>query len=211
MNDTWRRIAAPPLQERMDETVVATPAGVIVWGGCDRVAVPNCDDADKVPLTDGAIYEPDSDRWAMLPPGPLSGGVGAVSVWGSKLGAIILIPEPADYAKSSVAAFNPRTMTWRRLPDPPRDPPGPATALVWTGSHAVLWGGYSRDISSPEVDHGFALDPYTGTWAEIEPGGGARRGHTAVWTTHGLVVVGGNPIATPALFAPETSELGTAP
>ena len=74
----------------------------------------------------------------------------------------------------------------------------------------MLWGGYARGISSPEVDRGYALNPATERWAEIEAGGGARRGHTAVWTTRGLVVVGGS-TATPALFAPETSELGTAP
>jgi hypothetical protein len=208
-HDSWRTIAAAPLAPRTDETVVATPQGVLVWGGCDSTQVPNCDDSRTGAFADGALYDPNTNTWRMVPAGPLRGGVGALSVWAPPRGeVIIVVPDPADPNGSSVAAFDPETERWRTLADLPRDAGTAGGALVWTGTHAVVWGGYAHGISSPETERGFALDPDARRWSALTPGGGARRGHTAIWTAHGLLVVGGGPTAAAALFAPATDALG---
>ena len=207
--DTWRRIAESPLAPRMDEAVVATPTGVLVWGGCDRVAAPNCDDSEQLPMTDGAFYDPATDSWEMLAEGPLGGGVGALAVstsWQDRV--LIAVPEPADPSEPSVAAVNPSTMDWVVLPSPPEGAPGRDSALVWTGTHAVMWGGYVDGISAGETDAGFALDPSSKQWFQLEPGGRARRGHAAIWTPHGLFIAGGSSAA-PVLFTPEAGSLGS--
>ena len=118
--DTWREIAESPLAPRIDEAVAATPDGVLVWGGCDRVAVPNCDDTLQAPLTDGALYDPEADAWTMLPDGPLGGGAGALAVattWGDR--AIVVVPHPADPSAPTVAAIDPATPQWQELPQLP--------------------------------------------------------------------------------------------
>jgi hypothetical protein len=72
---------------------------------------------------------------------------------------------------------------------------------VWTGTHVIAWGG-DTETSGRETDAGFMLNPARGQWRALPPGGGARRGHTALWTAHGLVVAGGSPTSQPALFTP---------
>ena len=198
--DSWREIAEAPLAPRTDEIVVAVPLGVLVWGGCDSTRG-ICDDDRTAPFTDGAFYDPAADTWTMLPAGPLGGGFRGVAAWtGDEV--VIVVSDPADDGRPSVAAFDPATKGWRTLPAPPEGAPTGASTLVWTGSDLVLWGGYLGSDLTTWTGAGFVLDPRTGTWRALEPSGDPRRGHTALWTSHGLFVAGGDPVARPALFTP---------
>jgi hypothetical protein len=200
--DTWREIAPFPLAPRMDEAVTATNGDLLVWGGCDNVSVPSCDDALQAPLTDGALYDPESDRWTVLPAGPLDGGAGALAVdttWDGN--AIIVVPHPSTTGAATAAAINPGSLEWTELPSVPDGAGKRASALVWTGAHLITWGGYTESYLE-ETDAGFMLDPTQDRWRPLPPGGGARRGHAAIWTQHGLLVAGGSPTAQPALFTP---------
>ena len=187
----------------MDEAVTATNGDVLVWGGCDRESVPNCDDALEVPLTDGAIYDPDNDAWTMLPAGPLDGGAGAMAVdtsWEGRV--VVVVPHPVERDASTVAAIDPISLEWTELPPLPGGAGKRASALTWTGTDVVAWGGYTESYSE-ETDAGFVLDPVLGRWHALEPGGGARRGHVMVWTQHGLLIAGGSPTSRPVLFTPQ--------
>jgi len=201
--DTWRDITPSPLAPRMDEAVTATNGDLLVWGGCDRV-VPNCDDALEAPLTDGALYDPETDSWTVLPASPLGGGAGALAVdttWNDSV--IIVVPHSTAPGAPTVAAIDPTSLEWTDLPSLPDEAAKRASALVWTGTHVISWGGYTESYER-ETDAGFMLNPVLGQWRPIQPGGGARRGHTAIWTQHGLLVAGGSPTSQPALFTPSS-------
>jgi len=197
--DRWREIATAPLAPRTDEVVVAVPQGVLVWGGCDT-AEGNCDDGRTGSFTDGALYDPATDAWTSLPAGPLGGGFRSVATWtGDEV--VIVVPDAADGRRPSVAAFDPATRAWRTLSAPPEGAPTGETVLVWTGSDLVLWGGYVGIDMTTSTGAGLVLDPRTGTWRALEPSSDPRRGHTALWTSRGMFVTGGEP-ARPMLFRP---------
>jgi len=203
-SDSWREIAQSPLTPRMDEAVAATNGDVLVWGGCDRLAVPNCNDSQEVPLTSGAIYDPETDSWTLLPDGPLSGGTGALAVdTNGDNGVVVVVPNPADLDAPTVAAIDPVTHIWTELPPLPESPAGVASSLTWTGTDIVSWAGYNGSYAE-ETDAGFMLNPSAGAWRALERGGGARRGHTAAWTPSGLLIAGGSPLSSPVLFIPAT-------
>jgi hypothetical protein len=81
--NTWRTIAPPPIPIRADEAITMTPYGVFVWGGCRPTpAAPHCDEVlSGDELSDGAIYNPETDSWAALPIGPLGSGDHPTAVW----------------------------------------------------------------------------------------------------------------------------------
>ncbi len=147
-NDSWREIAPSPLTARMDEAVTATNGDVLVWGGCDRESVPNCDDALEVPLSDGAIYDPENDVWTMLPDGPLDGGAGAMAVdtsWDGRV--VVVVPHPVEPDASTVAAIDPISLEWTELPPLPDGAGKRSSALTWTGTDVVIWGGYTESYT----------------------------------------------------------------
>jgi hypothetical protein len=203
--DTWRRIAPSPLAPRMDEAIAAVQGGVLVWGGCD-IEVRNCDDALEAALTDGALYSPATDSWTVLPESPLGGGAGVLAVattWDDR--AIVVVAHPHDPEAPTVAALDPVTLEWQELAPLPEGAGKRASALVWTGTHAIVWGGYTGDSLTEETDAGFMLNPVLGQWRPLPAGGLARRGHAALWTPHGLLIAGGS-TAQPTLFTPTSAE-----
>jgi hypothetical protein len=158
--DAWRRIAPSPLAPRMDEATAAVHGGILVWGGCDRIEVPNCDDALEAPFTDGALYDPATDSWTMLPESPLGGGAGALAVattWDDQ--AILVVPHPQDPGAPTVAALDPTTLEWQELAPLPEGAGKRSSSLVWTGTHVIAWGGYTGPSMTEETDAGFMLNP----------------------------------------------------
>jgi hypothetical protein len=205
--DSWRAIAPAPLAPRMDEVEVAVGGRLVVWGGCDTAAQPNCDDAGAAPLADGAVYDPSSDSWDPIPAGPLGGGFGSMAVATGSTDVVVVVPEPVP-GSPSTAVLDTGSMTWRELPDLPAGVLGRASSLVWTGTHVLVWGGYDPGSGMVAVTgEGFVLDPGSGRWTPLQTAPRGRRGHTTVWTDHGLVVAGGDP-AEPMLFTPTAGALG---
>jgi len=82
-------------------------------------------------------------------------------------------PQPAETPWSWVADG------WTELPPPPqwRD----RSAIVWTGSELLSWGGRVGG-GGPAVNDGFAFDPATRTWTAIPPAPGPLGAPAAVWT-----------------------------
>jgi len=69
--DTWRPMAAWPLAPRYGARAVWTGTRFVVWGGASAEA-----GEDPPPLADGAAYDPSSNHWAKMSPGPLGGRIG---------------------------------------------------------------------------------------------------------------------------------------
>lgn len=195
---TWRAIAESPLSERVDAAVTTVGSEVFVWGGCEpRPDGQFCDEVVGGDETnDGAVYDPSTDTWTMLPPSPLGPGDFPTTVWtGSEVIVAVNVPVGPDMPE--VAAYAPELGSWRVFPDSPH-PAGRFTAAVWTGGLMILHGGLD-DTGRPSGAT-TAFLPLSARWSRL-PDGPARGPHAAVATTAGAVVVaGGNPDASPWLL-----------
>ena len=102
------------------------------------------------------------------------------------------LPTPGGSRDPSVASTDSACPddTWINagLDDVPDPRTGPT--IVWTGSRAIVWGGYTGDIP---VATGGRYDPATDTWEPTDttsaPEG--RYFHSAVWTGTRMIVWGG--------------------
>jgi hypothetical protein len=122
---SWRAIPTAPIAGRDGPAAVWTGRQLLVWGGHGRI--PN---QGLRPLTDGAAYDPASDRWRVLPPAPIATRVDHAAVW---TGREMLIWGGRDARRSFAdgAAYNPRTNRWR--PTAGRAAAAVAAA-TWTGT-----------------------------------------------------------------------------
>lgn len=192
----WREIARSPLAARTHEAVAAIDGRVFVWGGCSQ-STPNCDEVAtgdaRDELTDGAVYDPTTDTWAMVSPSPLVAGDHPTATWTGEE-VVVGVHAPAGTG-TAYAAYDPETATWRSLPAPPVPLGSRYVAAVWTGRSVVYTGGNSAD--APAVTGATAaLDPATGSWMTL-PDGPARRSHVAAWTGTDIIVTGGHPRSRP--------------
>lgn len=118
-----------PLVPRFFASGVWTGQEVIVWGGADPPG-------DRL-LSDGAAYDPATDRWRVIADGPLTEREAHLAAWtGSEMliwgGRRRNYIEPPDGA-----AYDPRTDTWREIADGPLEWVGNA-ASVWTGTEWII-------------------------------------------------------------------------
>ncbi|MCI0414861.1 hypothetical protein L0222_18955 [bacterium] len=67
---------------------------------------------------------------------------------------------------------------------------------VWTGTHMIIWGGYSPNTP---LKSGAKYDPATDSWraTPYNTAPTARYGHTAVWTGARMIVWGGSTFTDP--------------
>ena len=108
-------------------------------------------------------------------------------VWGGSR----LDPETLEsVAMRDGAAYDPRSDTWRDIPDAPV-PGGYGYSATWTGDEMIVWG--DPDVGRKgDGNVGAAYDPETDSWRRIAPGPlSGRASHLAVWTGDELVIWGG--------------------
>lgn len=131
------------------------------------------------------------DGWMPLADSPLA-LVGPISVWtGSEMLSFGLerARPQADYVLYGLR-YAPASDRWTEvsrvgIPSPRGVPP-----LVWTGSEALVWGGFW--FGGP-LDDGARYDPVEDSWRPITrvAAPSARTLHTAVWTGREMIVWGG--------------------
>ncbi len=163
-SDSWRVLPDAPVPSRAYSAGSWTGRELIVWGGYDIDADGYVSGAD-----DGAAYDPASDAWRPLGPGPLEGRYYHDTVWtGQEL--IIWGGAVGDGAEGRVfddgAAYDPPTDTWRELPPAPFSARMDAT-LLWAGNEGrvVVWGGIGAGPDSP--NDGTTYDPSTDQWGAV--------------------------------------------
>lgn len=134
VSDEWRTIAESPLEPRGWHRAVWTGEEMIVWGGGGG----NC---AEEPRSDGARYDPSSDRWRRIADAPLSGREEHSAVW---TGEEMMVWGGSTNGRSVTfdggAVYRPDSDSWAPLPAAPID----SRALhgaVWTGKEMVVWGG----------------------------------------------------------------------
>ena len=206
---SWRVLAASPLAERLAATVVWTGEEIIVWGGCDA-SIPQCDDFARGLLTDGAIYEPSSDRWREMAASPLPPGNRPSAAWtGTEVIYYAGLVEPGTAAAADVpiaASYDPALDRWTVLPEPPfvaRQLLG----LAWSASSDLLfaWGGSVGFSDGDQFDDGAVFDPSSNTWLMLPdaPQRSARQAHSVATVGTALYVDGGWPAFRPMILIPE--------
>jgi hypothetical protein len=168
----WSQLEPPPLV-RARAASVWTGTQLFFWGGDSGYG--------GTFHSDGALYDPSSGKWRMLPPAPITVELGSAAVWTGR--------ETLVWSGTSEgAAFDPEADSWRELPKSPVSF-GAVVANVWTGKEAILWGNASRAVHASALD-GAAYDPSTDTWRTLPPAPFALNQAAAVWTGNELIVYG---------------------
>lgn len=186
----WVTTSAPPsgLVARSHTAQVHIPSlgKVFIWGGLDAAAAS---------LGDGALYDPTTDTWTLIPasansPSPRSL---ATAVW---TGSAVIVWGGGDAIGNEVdtgAAFDPTTGTWTPLGSSGSKPSARKGAFgVWTGTRALFFGGFTGNFV-PTDGTVYTYDPQSGSWSKAkttnEP---AKRVHPTVgWSGTSLWVYGG--------------------
>jgi N-acetylneuraminic acid mutarotase len=187
-----------PIGGRVGHTAVWTGREMLIWGGAG--------DLDSDPLTDGAAYDPATDRWRAVPPAPLTARFDPAAVWTGQEVLIFGGTSASGDILADGAAWNPASNAWRPLPSSPLGPRDGAV-VAWAGDRLVVWSGAtvppagSDGPSAGEMpDHGGSEMPADGSayvpasdrWIPVPaapiPG---RSGAESVWTGTRLVVAGG--------------------
>ena len=128
--DTWRLLSEAPLSPRRVRGV---------WTGSEMILAAGSSGGD--PATgngefahdDGAAYDPSTDTWRTISPGPAHPGF--EPIW---TGDQVLM-----FAKGGVAAYHPTTDDWT---DDCCAPSAISSAPVWTGNEAILMGSTDPSI-----------------------------------------------------------------
>jgi hypothetical protein len=154
--NTWRPLPLAPVPARDLATAVWSGDEVLLWGGAT---------ASGADIGKGAAYNPVTNRWRALPASPLRARAMAASVWTGRFFIVIggsasfHLPVPGPGA----AAYDPATNVWTALPAAPLYPHAsgsPSFAAdqresglaVWTGTSAVLVGGFDYSTQDPRPD-----------------------------------------------------------
>ena len=135
----WHALPPAPIPVRTGAASAWTGSQLFVWGG----AIGN------KPRSDGALYDPATRQWTVLPRSPLQSGQYTQAV---ALGESVLV-----WTGTQAALFDLRSRSWSRLPPAPPGPSSQATAqFVALGNVAVLvratTDGRSRAVQADTYD-----------------------------------------------------------
>ncbi len=186
---------APHEPRRRARRIIAAMAAmaVLVTAGAVLFVVSRDDEpASRVHVIGSVANVVAPGALRVLPKAPISGRIGPSAVWdGTEMiiwGGSIPNASTGETAQADGAAYNPRTNTWRVLPQAPIGGRAYASA-VWTGTELIVWGGNG---SGGVLGDGGAYNPTTNTWRPIAdaPIAPAMKSAT-VWTGREMIVVGG--------------------
>ncbi len=161
--DTWTTITSPGIDARQFAIPMMSGTTVTFMNGGSSTATPS-----YYARADGATFDPATSSWTtisgpsttILPnPTRVLGsawyGAGKVHVWGGGyyyggIGHPYYISSPSSatsycnssYAQATGAIYAPSTSTWTAMPSGGPSPRCLQTT-VWTGSEAIIFGGYS--------------------------------------------------------------------
>ena len=141
--DAWvQRTNGSNLAGRYGHTAMWTGTEMIVWGGFSGSRL----------FSDGAAFDPATDRWSKLPRSPLSPRIAPVGVWTGRE-MLVFGGSGSRASLSDGAAFDPTTGSWRRLAPIPSSLGGNLTGsgsyAVWTGTTMLAWGFFGNGEMGP--------------------------------------------------------------
>lgn len=174
-------IAPSPIPARCQGASTWTGREVLVWGEACRLS-PGPSPGRARPDLSAAAYDPATDRWRVLPTGPVPGGQSILSVWTGREWVLANSVGPA-------AALDPATDRWRPLPPVPR--PYASAIGHWTGREVLAFGIDILEKGPSAVGAAYrhwaaAIDPATGGWRGL-PEPPLELAATAVWDGKRLI------------------------
>jgi hypothetical protein len=139
----WSALPPGPLASRYNQVSLWTGTDFLIWGGVSDPTQATCP-CPQHALNDGAIFNPQSKRWATMAKSPLAARVSASAVWTGRLALIWGGQTEGTNGTfellNSGASFDPSTNRWARLPASPLSP-RESVAVFWTGKVAIFIGG----------------------------------------------------------------------
>lgn len=166
-SDRWRTLAPSRLSPRADHVAAWTGTEMLVWGGNPGNPTPY----GKNEFTDGALYNPVTERWRPMATFPLHGRFAAAVVWTGEL-LVVWGGARAEHGDdppplADGAAYDPDTNRWSRLPDAPIAGRLFPLAAAVDGDVLISWG-FTGPGSPPAFD-GARYDPDTERWTPVAP------------------------------------------
>jgi hypothetical protein len=197
VTDTWRPLStADAPQDRYAHLAVWTEREMVIWAGKGGLGVLNAEGGWE--LVDGGRYDPATDTWRPTssaeevlsePPGGSNMGRAYAAVW---TGQDVLVWGGRTDAQG--ARYDPMTDIWRPLASEGAPSQRADFTAVWTGRELIIWGGA---VFAPRGGlvfgdggrYSLLHDAWNPIQSRDQPT--ARRGHSASWTRHGMIVWGG--------------------
>lgn len=131
----WDVLPPSPLAPRGWAAVTSWNDQFFVWGGTGGYEVG--------PFKDGAVYCAGERSWREITPAPLVARRSAEAVWTGTEVVVLCGEHPDERLHKDVAAYDPATDTWRKLPPMPRGFSDPSVATS-AGLVIVADDGYGR-------------------------------------------------------------------
>jgi hypothetical protein len=141
--DRWRRIPPAPIRPRLALGGVWTGSEFVVSGGPPNTIGRAPSTADAV--TDGAAYDPATNRWRTIAAAPIRVTQGVVR-WTGRLMLVFgslrtdFLDPQGSISDAHGALYDPTTNRWQTLPSPGLNGVEPTAAV--TAHHVVAVGGY---------------------------------------------------------------------
>ena len=191
--DTWHSTnnSSVPIG-KTGHTAVWTGTEMIVWGGCDLFRGEHTCDSKT-----GQRYNPLTDSWVVTSfIGAPHSRMNHTAVWtGTEMmvwGGCSFINDvclPSQVGTGG-GRYNPSTDTWILTNLASAPVARQAHTMVWTGSQAIVWGGFSDNAP---LSSGAVYNPANDTWTATAgvPASLARYYHTAVWSGSEMIIWGG--------------------
>jgi hypothetical protein len=161
-----------PLSPRNHAATAWTGTELVIWGGA---ADHEFSSPSQIQFSDGAAYDPVSDTWRAMAPGPITRQT-------ERPVAVATGSEIVVFSGRTTAAWLPSSNSWRELPDAP----APVGQAVWTGEEIVV---ASTSITTSERDVVAALDLADGTWRSLSSPG-AMDETVITWTGKEVITLG---------------------
>ncbi len=138
--DSWKIIAG-----KAQGAPSARAGHQAVWTGNAMIVISGGGTASSTDLTStGGIYYPATNTWTSYRSELMTERFGHRVVWNGE--EVLLIGGQSKRLTTyfgEVYAFNPFTLRWRILPGSVTPPSRSFSSIVWTGSSALVWGGYA--------------------------------------------------------------------
>jgi N-acetylneuraminic acid mutarotase len=209
---SWRVLPKSPVGG-YGHSLIWTGEEMITWGGIkDSTSGPHGFPTGFI--AQGAAYDPNSDRWRILPPSGLNPRAWHSAVWtGEEMIVWGGVSKPQDtcydcgYA-ADAGAYDPGSNSWRALDVGPLAGRVEHTA-VWTGDHMIIYGGSTPGGGLARAD-GASYDVAHESWSMLPdaPIPGLYR-HVGVWMDDAMAVWSGQrsdggASVTGAMFVPNS-------
>ena len=174
---------AGALSPRQRAAAAWTGSKLFIWGGQNP----------QGSLDDGALYDPKTDTWTMLPTtNAPTARVDAVAI--ATNGDKVLVwgggPDSNNQGQNTGKLYDLVTSAWIDVAVAPIGRRNPVAA--WTGSKVLLWGGTSGGAA---IAGGALYDPALNKWSVMANANApsSRTGVGSAWSGTELLIFGGRP------------------